>query len=159
MNKISMIVAKGENNVIGDNNELIWSIPNDLKYFKKITSENTIVMGRKTYESIGKPLPNRRNIVLTNNEDFYEDGVEVVHSIDEILNLKEDVIIIGGDSIYRQFMRYADKLYVTEIKEYFSGDTYFPEIDVDRWNLVKSEVGLKNNENPYEYYFNVYERM
>lgn len=159
MNEISMIVAKAENNVIGKDNKLIWNIPNDLQYFKKITTGKTVVMGRKTYESIGKPLPNRRNIVLTQNNDFYEDQVEIVHSIEEVLNLEGEVMIIGGDSIYRQFMGYADKLYVTEIKEFFEGDTYFPEIDKDRWALESTERGLRDEKNPYKYYFNVYRRM
>lgn len=154
-----MIVAKGENNVIGKDNELIWNIPNDLKYFKEMTSGKTVVMGRKTYESIGKPLPNRRNIVLTQNKDFYEDQVEIAHDIEEILNLEGEIMVIGGDSIYRQFMGYADRLYVTEIREFFEGDTYFPEIDRDRWAISSIKKGLKDGKNPYEYYFNVYERI
>lgn len=161
MNSISMMVAKGENNVIGKDNKLIWNIPNDLEYFKQVTTGNTIVMGRKTYESIGRPLPDRTNVVLTTNKDFQDDRVTIVHSVDEVLHMETDgdIIIIGGDSIYKQFIDHADTLFVTEIKEYFDGDTYFPEVDKDLWKIINSIKGEKDDKNSYDYYFNIYKRI
>lgn len=156
---ISMIVAKDINGVIGKDNKLIWRIPEDLRHFKNKTLGKTIVMGRKTYESIGRPLPGRRNIVMTKDNSFNVSGVDVVNSVDEVLallNTNDEVVIIGGDSVYKQFMEHADILYVTEIDHKFEGDTFFPEI-TEEWELVDSAEG-KESGDKYKYYFNKYEK-
>lgn len=156
---ISIIVAKDKNGVIGKDNELIWHIPEDLKHFKNKTLGKVIVMGRKTYESIGRPLPGRDNIVLTRDKEFRADGVDVVNSVDEVLtllNTNDEVVIIGGDSVYKQFIKHADILYVTEIDHKFEGDTFFPEI-TEEWELVDSAEG-KESGDKYKYYFNKYEK-
>lgn len=157
---ISFIVAMDENGVIGNQNQLPWSLPADLAYFKKITTGHPIIMGRKTYESIGRPLPGRRNIVITSNDTFQVDGVEVVHSIEDAIKLVRDVeaFIIGGATIFEQAFEYAQKLYITHIHESFKGDTYFNNFSIDDWLLVSSEKGLKNEKNPYDYDFVVYNR-
>lgn len=160
---ISMMVAKDRNGVIGKDNKLIWHIPEDLKYFKKTTLGKTIVMGRKTYESIGRPLPGRRNVVLTRDPDFVADGVVVLNSVDELLAfallfIDGEMIIIGGDSIYKQFMEIASTLYVTEIDYDFEGDTFFPEI-TSEWKLTSSIQGSESNSSKYKYYFNKYDKL
>lgn len=156
---ISMIVAKDKNGIIGKDNELIWHIPEDLKHFKNKTLGKVIVMGRKTYESIGRSLPGRDNVVLTRDKEFRADGVDVVNSVDEVLtllNTNDEVVVIGGDSVYKQFMKHADTLYVTEIDYKFEGDTFFPEI-TEEWELVSSDEGEQSGDK-YKYYFNKYEK-
>ena len=126
---INIIVAMSKNRVIGNNNTLIWHLPEDLRRFKELTTGNTIVMGRKTYESIGKPLPNRRSIIITRDTNYLVDGCEVVNSLEEALLLSNsDCFIIGGGEIYRQAIDIADRLYITTIDKEFEGDTTFPEI-------------------------------
>lgn len=157
MCKLSMIVAKGKNGVIGNDNKLIWHIPEDLQHFRDTTLGKTVVMGRLTYESIGKPLPGRKNIVLTRDPSFNVEGLTTVNSLDEVLSMlktEEEIVIIGGDSVYNQFIEYADTLYVTEVDYNFQGDTFFPEIS-DEWKLVDSEEGKKSGEK-YVYYFKKY---
>ena len=129
---ITIIAACSKNRAIGKDNKLLWHLPNDLKRFKKITTGKTILMGRKTFESIGKPLPNRKNIVLSNNKDLLIEGCEVITSISE-LNLIEDIVIIGGEQIYKLFIDLADVIELTLIDKYFEGDTFFPEIDLDKF--------------------------
>lgn len=156
-----MIVAKGRGNVIGNDNELIWSLPKDLQHFKEKTEGKVILMGRKTFESIGRVLPGRKNIILTRDKEYKENGIEVIHDIQEINKLKElhrEVVIIGGEEVYKQAIEYADTLYVTDIVEYFKGDTFFPTVRGDKWELVYIEKGLKDKENPYDYYFKEYKR-
>ncbi|WP_404442232.1 dihydrofolate reductase [Sutcliffiella horikoshii] len=158
---ISIIVAVDKNNLIGKNNDLPWRIPADLAYFKEITLGNTIVMGRKTYESIGKPLPKRRNIILSRN-DFQAEGCETLHSLDEVKTLNEDgkeLFIIGGAHIFREAIPIADLLYVTFINEEFEGDTYFPEVNDQDWELISNEKGIKDAKNPYDYYFRKYKKV
>lgn len=138
---ISIVVAIGNNNVIGKNNELPWYYPEDLKYFKKITTGKTVVMGRVTFESIvsrnGKALPNRKNIVITKDNNFKYDDVVVVNNINDfITNLEEDVYIIGGSQIYDVFLPHTDRLYITHVNKDFEGDTFFPEIDYSKFELV-----------------------
>ncbi len=131
---IEMIVAISNNNIIGCDNSLPWHIREDLQYFKNITSGHAIIMGRKTYESIGKPLPNRTNIVLTNSTDLKINGVKVVYSLKDALELAktlDTVFIIGGGEIYRLFMPYARKLYITLVDITIEGDTYFPNFNTD----------------------------
>lgn len=160
MGKLSMIVAKDKNGVIGKDNELIWHIPEDLAHFKKNTLGKTIVMGRKTYESIGKALPGRQNIVLTRDGSFIKNDIYVMRSVQEVLSLLgkgDEVVIIGGDSIYKQFIDYADMLYVTEIDKEFEGDTFFPEISRD-WVRTKSQEGKDSGKDGYNYFFNEYKK-
>ena len=156
-----MIVAKDKNGVIGKDNKLIWHIPEDLQYFKNKTLGKVIVMGRKTYESIGRPLPGRKNVVLTRDPSYKVDGVVVLSSLEEVLallNTNDEVVIIGGDSIYNQFLEHASTLYVTEIDYEFEGDTFFPEI-TDEWTLVSSTEGDSSGLGKYKYNFNIYEKM
>ncbi|RFZ95045.1 dihydrofolate reductase [Mucilaginibacter conchicola] len=152
---ISIIVAIAENNAIGKNNQLLWHMPNDLKHFKEITSGRTIVMGRKTFDSVGKPLPKRRNIVVTRQE-IEIPGCEVVKSIDEGLALcdgEDEVFIGGGAEIYRQAMDKTDRIYLTIIHKVFDADTFFPEIDYSQWNEVSRERHEPDEKNPLPYSF------
>lgn len=155
---ISIIVATSKNRVIGNNNSLIWKLPADLKRFKQITTGNTVVMGRKTYESIGKPLPNRRNIIITRDTNYLVDNCEVVNSLEEALMLcNNDCFIIGGGEIYKQSLDIADKIYLTLVQEDFEGDTYFPEIGKE-WTKVSREDFEEDEKNAHKYSFIDYER-
>lgn len=154
----SIIVAKAENNVIGKDNDLIWHMPNDLKHFRNTTMGHYIIMGRKTFEATKKPLPGRTSIVITRNKDYKAEGYIVVNTIDEALKLgeenkQEEVFILGGGEIYKQAMELADKIYLTEIKESFEGDTYFPEIDYSKWQETKRTEFEPDEKNPYPYAF------
>lgn len=158
---ISMIAAMAKNNVIGIKGDMPWHLPNDLKYFKRITTGHPVLMGRKTFESIGKPLPNRRNLVLTRNEDFQPKGVEVLHSMADVRPLmekEEEFFVIGGANLYEQLIPLADRLYITYIHEEFEGDTFFPEIDKGSWKQVSSEIGEVDEKNKYPHTFVVYEK-
>lgn len=157
---ISLIVAMDNNCLIGKENDLPWRLPADLQYFKQTTTGHTIVMGRKTFESIGKPLPNRNNVILTGNKDYHHEGVKVIHSVDELVSLEgeSELFVIGGATVYEQTMHVATRLYVTHIDEVFEGDTYFPKIDSSVWREVSRKQGVKDEKNPYAYYFTVYER-
>lgn len=154
---IALIACMDRNRLIGRGNQIPWHLPNDLKFFKQTTMGHTVVMGRKTFESIGKPLPGRHNIVLTRDRNYRAEGVEIVHSLEEVLEREEDMFILGGAHIYEQFMPYADKLYITRIDAEFEGDAYFPEIDTS-WQLIESQPGITDEQNPYSYTFNTYQR-
>ena len=155
---IKIIVAISKNRVIGCGNKLIWNLPNDIKRFKSLTLNNPVVMGRKTYESIGKPLINRRNIIITRNNTYEMPGCEVVNSLESALELtNNDCFIIGGGEIYDQSLKYADKIYLTLIDENFLGDTFFPEID-DSWIEIEREEYLPDEINQYKYSFITYKR-
>lgn len=157
---ISLIVAKANNNVIGSKNDLPWYLPADLRHFKDITTGHTVLMGRTTFNSIlsrlGKPLPNRENVVITRDEDFTYHEVTVIHSIDDIKTLG-DVFVIGGAEIYRQTINIADRLYVTEVHADIDGDTYFPALSVS-WKEVSRESHTADDKNPHDYDFVIYER-
>jgi dihydrofolate reductase len=155
---IKIIAAISNNRVLGNENKLLWSLPNDLKRFRQLTINNTVVMGRKTYESIGKPLSNRRNIIVTRNCDYKVNGCEVVNSIEEALYLcGSDCFIIGGSEIYKQTISISSKIYLTLVDCEFEGDAYFPEI-TDDWYKV-SKIERKEDENhEYKYSFVDYER-
>ncbi len=160
---ISQIVAVAENNVIGKDNDLIWRLPADLKYFKKTTSGHHILMGRKNYESIGKPLPNRTSVIITRNKDYKAEGCIVVNSITEALevakaNGETEAFIIGGGEIYKSSMDKTDKIYYTEVHESFDGDTFYPELDKGKWKEISRETHSKDEKNPYDYSFVVYEK-
>ncbi len=141
--KVSLIVAIAENNVIGKDNDLIWHLPDDLKHFKSKTSGHTIIMGRKTFESIGsKPLPKRENIVISRSPQTPVNGVIFTTSLEEALNLSTDQepFIVGGAEIYRQSLDVVDVMEITRVHESFEGDTFFPEINPDKWTLEKEET-------------------
>ncbi|MGO4888913.1 dihydrofolate reductase [Anaerobacillus sp. MEB173] len=155
---ISLIVAMGEGRVIGLNNEMPWHLPADLAYFKKVTTGHTVIMGRKTFESIGRPLPNRNNIILTRDRNFMADGCTIVHSIEEALALDGDLFVIGGAEIYKQFLPYTDRIYVTQIDHSFEGDTFFPQMG-DEWVVVHEEAGIRDEKNRYDHRFLIYKKM
>ena len=160
---LSIIVAKAKNNVIGKNNKLLWHISDDLKRFKELTRNHTIIMGRKTFESLGRVLPNRKHIVFSNNPDFKVDdeNVEVVHSmlqIQEYIESEEETFVIGGAIIYNLLMPYVKKMYVTEIDKEFEGDTFFPRINKETWKEISREKGPEDSENKFTYEYVIYER-
>lgn len=158
---ISMIWAMGLNNELGCKNRMPWHIPADFAYFKKVTMGKTIIMGRKTFESLGKPLAGRKNIVITRDIRYKPDGCIVINSIDEAIKYtnEDEAFVIGGAEIYKEFLPIADKLYITQINHEFEADTLFPEIEYSQWKLVSSESGPKDEKNPYEYKWLVYERI
>lgn len=139
--KISMIWAEAENGTIGRDNNLPWHLPDDFKYFKETTSGHPIIMGRKSFESLGKPLPKRTNIVITRNPDFRPEGVTVVNSLEDGINAAqavngEQIFIIGGAEIYRQALPHANTLYITEVHKHYEGDAHAPAINRSEWNEV-----------------------
>lgn len=161
---LSIIVAKAKNNIIGKNNTLLWHLPEDMKRFKEITTGHTIIMGRKTFDSIGKALPQRTNIIFSQNPDFRveEENTKIVHSMLEIQEYIEDDkenFVIGGAMIYNLLMPYVKKMYVTEIHKEFEGDTFFPRINPEVWKEVGREKGPQDGENSFEYDFVIYERI
>lgn len=152
---LSIIVAKAKNNVIGKNNQLIWNIPDDLKRFKKLTSGHTIIMGRKTFESLGRVLPNRFHIVLSTDKNYKieNDSVMVINDINELnkyVKDSEEYFVIGGATIYKLLISKCNKLYITQIDKEFEGDTFFPEINENEWKILKTEMGPKDD-NDFEY--------
>ena len=160
---LSIIVAIAKNNVIGKDNKLIWHLPEDLKRFKELTTGKIIIMGRKTFESLGRVLPNRKHIILTKNKDFKcnHEMVEIVTDIKELdkyIKSEEENFVIGGASIYKMFMPYANKMYVTKIDEEFDGDTFFPNIDENEWKAETKEKGITDEKNPYNYEYITYVR-
>jgi dihydrofolate reductase len=159
---ISFIVAMDEKRVIGKDNELPWHLPADLKYFKQVTMGHPIVMGRKTHESIGRALPGRENIVITRNPDFRAAGCTVFYSaadfVDYSRKQEEEFFVIGGAEIFRETFPYADRLYITLIHDQFAGDTFFPDFHENDWELVSCQKGTKDEKNPYDYEFRIYER-
>ncbi len=181
---ISLIAAIGKNNELGKNNTLLWYLPADMKHFKEITSGHPVIMGRKTFESIGRPLPNRKNIIITRDKNYLRPAdiktladrhdVDVAHSLEEAIKLtsprspllnKErglgrEVFIIGGAEIYKQAIDLADKLYITHIEaENKNADAFFPEIIPVVWNETTHEEHKKDNKNPFNYTFSVYKRI
>ena len=145
--EITIIAAVSENNVLGKNNKLIWHIPDDLKRFKKLTLGHSVIMGRKTFESIAKPLPQRKNIILTRNKNYKAKGAVIAHNVKEALNFCENdnqPFIIGGGEIYKLFMSISNKIELTRIHKSYDGDAFFPEILEEKWKLVNSK---KNNLN------------
>lgn len=158
---ISLIVAHDKNRVIGYKNKMPWHLPEELKYFKKMTMGKPIIMGRKTFESIGRPLPGRRNIVITRNPDYKEEGIEVVSSLDDGLELvkdAEEVMIIGGEQIFKLAFPLVDRLYITFINYEFDGDTFFPYYDLTNWNLVSESEPQQTNEG-YTYTYKIFDRL
>lgn len=160
---IKILVAFDENRVIGKNNALIWHLPADLQRFKALTTGHVIIMGRKTYESIGKPLPNRTTIVITRQSDYKPAGIIVSNSLEEaILKAKsisrEDVYIVGGAEIYQLSLALADQILVTQLHDIFDGDAFFPEISMDTWEIVERERGVTDEKNKFQYSFLTYQK-
>jgi len=161
---ISIIAAIGKNNELGKKNDLLFKLPADMKHFKEITSGHPVIMGRKTFESIGKILPNRRNIVITRDSNYKKENIEIAHSLNDAIfifnNNDEEVFIIGGGEIYKQVFELADKLYITHIDaEDKDADTFFPEIIPIVWNEVSRQEHKKDEKNPYAYTFSVYKKF
>lgn len=162
---LSIIVAKAKNNIIGKNNQLLWHLSDDMKRFKALTTGHPVIMGRKTFESIGKPLSNRENIIFTTNPDFSVEGenVKVVHSIEDIKEYinNDDInaFVIGGAMIYNLLMPYVKVLYVTEINKDFEGDTFFNKINEEEWKEISRQEGPADEENDFTYDYVVYKRV
>lgn len=168
MTRLAIIVAVADNGVIGRDNALPWHLPEDLRYFKRVTMGKPIVMGRKTFEAIGRPLPGRTNIVVTRNPAFRAEGARVVPSLDAALGLAgqiagadgvEEALVIGGAEIYRAALPLADRLYITEVHASVEGDAALPGIDWARWREVGREPHMAQAPNPYDYSFVCYERV
>ena len=160
---LSIIVAKAKNNTIGKDNKLLWNITDELKRFKEITTNHNIIMGSKTFESIGRILPNRKHIVFSQNPDFKvnNENVEIVHSMLQIQQYIEDEnenFVIGGAMIYNLLMPYVTKMYVTEIDKDFEGDTFFPRINSDIWEEISREEGPEDSKNNFKYEYVIYKR-
>ena len=153
---ISIIVAMADNRVIGINNQLPWHLPGDMKWFRQNTLSKPIIMGRKTYESIGKPLPGRSNIIITREQDYHVEGGIIVHSIEQAMQAAgeaEEVMIIGGSSFYEQMLPQADQLYLTLVHANVEGDAWFPELDLNQWTEMEREDHDADDRNPYPYSF------
>ena len=155
---ITLIAAIGQNNELGKNNDLIWHLPADLKRFKKVTTGHYILMGRNTFESIGKPLPNRTSVIITRNRNYFKDGCLIANSIEEAIELvdtNEDAFIIGGAQIYKQALEsnLVDKLDITLVHENFDADVFFPEINSDIWEEISREDFKADEKNNFDYSF------
>lgn len=160
--RLSLIVAMSENRVIGRNNRLPWHLPADLKRFKQLTTGHAVIMGRKTFESIGKPLPNRRNIVITRDRNFRADGAEVAHGFDEAIAMAKadsEVFIAGGAEVFREAASGADRMYITLVHAHIEGDVFFPDVDWSEWTLVENERHEADDANPLPMSFQRYERV
>lgn len=158
---ISIIVAADENNVIGKDNDLIWHLPDDLKHFKKLTTGHTIIMGRKTYESIGRPLPDRISIIVTRDRNFEAEGCLIVHSLEDALNkvsVDQDAFIIGGEQIYGSGLPFTDRIYLTRVHHTFDGDRVFPELD-ENWRETERNQHGTDEKHAYPFTFLTYEKI
>lgn len=152
---INIVVAIASNNAIGKNNKLLWHLPKDLKHFKELTTGHTVIMGRKTFDSVGRPLPNRRNIVVT-RQNINIEGCEVVNSLDAALALasgEAEVDIVGGAEIYRQAMHLTNRIHLTIVHQNFDADTFFPEIDYSEWEETTREDHQPDETNPISFSF------
>ena len=158
--QLSIITAIDKNHVIGLGNRLPWSLPADLRRFKRITWGKPIIMGRNTYDSIGRPLPGRRNIILSRNQSYYP-GCLVYSSLEKALELNHDekeIFIIGGENLYRQTISMVNRLYLTIIHHQFEGDTYFPEWNASDWEIIEQEEFISDSQNPYSHTFQILKR-
>jgi dihydrofolate reductase len=158
--KIALIVAVSQNNVIGRDNQLPWHLPEDLKYFKSVTMGKPILMGRKTFDSIGRPLPGRTNIVITRDPEWTAQGVEIASDIEVALAMGkkacqavavDEIMVIGGAQIYQKLLPYADRLYLTRVEAKVQGDAVFPEIDPAQWQQIAEEIPEKIDSHPYRF--------
>ena len=158
---VIMIAAVAENNALGKNNDLLWHLPNDFKRFKEITSGHHIIMGRKTFESFPKPLPNRIHVIITRQNDFEHEGCIVVQNIEKALSVcpvNENLYIIGGGEIYQQSISFADQLDITRVHHSFDADVYFPEIDPEIWELTSETFHQKDERHLFDYTFQTFVR-
>ena len=158
---ISIIVAASANNVIGAHGDLPWRLSDDLKRFKTVTMGKPIVMGRKTWESISRVLPGRRNIVITRQQGFAAEGCDVVQSSDEAIAMAgdaEEIMVIGGSQVYELFLPVAQRLYLTRVHADVNGDAFFPAVDEDEWQLVSDEAHSADRRNEFDFSFRIYER-
>ena len=159
---ITIIAAIGKNNELGKDNDLIWHLPNDLKRFKKVTAGHHVIMGRKTYESLGRPLPNRTNIIITRNLNYQANGCVIVHSLEDAIQAaKADMnpFILGGAEIYKQAMDIADCLDLTHVDAELDADAFFPEIDTKKWKETVREDHTKDDKHQYNYSFVTYKKV
>ncbi|KAA3657367.1 MAG: dihydrofolate reductase [Calditrichaeota bacterium] len=158
---ISIIVAMARNRVIGRKNKLPWRLSDDLKLFNKHTMGHTIVMGRKTWQSIGRPLPGRQNVVLTRDQAFSAAGCDVVHSFDEIIAMNapdKEIFIIGGAAVYEEAFELASRLYLTQVDAEVEGDVYFPQLDLSQWREIETEKYAQSDKNEFNFVFRLLER-
>ena len=156
---IVMIAAVAENNALGKNNELVWHLPNDFKRFKELTSGHYIIMGRKTFESFPKPLPNRTHVVITRQQNYQPEGCIVVNSIENAIQAcpeNEVIYIIGGGEIYSQAIAFSDKIEITKVHGNFEADAFFPEIKAEDWELVQSDFNNKDERHLYDYTYQTF---
>ena len=156
---ITIIAAAGSNNELGKDNDLVWHLPKDFKRFKKLTTGHHIIMGRKTFQSFPKPLPNRVHIVITRNTDYHPEGAIIVHSMTEALELAKNdsqIFIIGGGEIYKLGMKIADKIELTRVNSSFEADTFFPEIPSDDWKLISEEFHLKDEKHKFDFSYQTF---
>lgn len=154
-----LIAAAAENNALGKDNDLLWHLPDDFKRFKALTSNHYIIMGRKTFESFPKPLPNRTHIVITRQKNYNPEGCIVVNTIEKAIEItpkNEDVFIIGGGEIYKQSIDFADKIELTLVHHTLDADTFFPEIDLKKWELVKEEFHSKDDKHLYDFTYQTF---
>lgn len=160
---ITIIAAIGNNNALGKDNRLIWHLSKDLKRFKNLTEHHPVVMGRKTYESIGKALPNLTNIVVSRKENWFEENILIVSTLKEAIKfakkIDEDIFIIGGGDIYRQTIELADRLEITRVNGDFEADTFFPQIDPETWQKTDEECHSKDDKNDHDFCFQTYKRI
>lgn len=161
---LSIIVAKAKNNIIGKDNALIWHLPEDLKRFKRLTTGHTIIMGRKTFESLGRVLPNRHHVILCNDAQMNIDNenVEILEDIsmlDKYMKDEKEHFVIGGATMYRLLMPMCSKMYITELDKEFEGDVSFPEINLIEWKVTEREQGAEDGENSFKYEYVTYERI
>lgn len=156
-----MIAAAAENNALGKDNDLMWHLPDDFKRFKQLTSGHYIIMGRKTFESFPKPLPNRTHIIITRQKEYHPEGTLVVYSIEKALELipkSQDAFIIGGGEIYKQALQFTDKIELTRVHKSFDADTYFPEISPAGWKLIQEEYHPKDEKHSIDFTYQTYIR-
>ena len=156
---ITIIAAAGSNNELGKDNDLVWHLPKDFKRFKKLTTGHHIIMGRKTFQSFPKALPNRVHIVITRNTDYHPEGAIIVHSMTEALELSKNdsqIFIIGGGEIYQLGMKIADKIELTRVNSSFEADTFFPEIPSEDWKLISEEFHLKDEKHKFDFSYQTF---
>jgi dihydrofolate reductase len=159
---ITMVAAMAENNALGKDNDLLWHLPDDFKRFKQITSGHYIIMGRKTFESFPKPLPNRTHVIITRQKDYHPEGCVVVDSMEKAIEAcpkNKDIFIIGGGEIYTLGMNFADSIELTRVHESFEADTFFPEIDKSRWNLISEEYHPKDEKHKFDFTYQTFTRI
>jgi dihydrofolate reductase len=164
MTRISIIVAMDENGLIGAGNQLPWRLPNDLKFFKRTTMGKPVLMGRKTWESLGKPLPGRQNLVMSRHPDFHPEGAKIVRTLEGALRLAEadgfeEIMVIGGAQVYALVLPRADRIYLTRVHAHLQGDTWFPALDWNEWRRESSEPQPADEKNAYPHSFELWRRL